>query len=362
MTQTAAQKSPTKLATPDQSPAPHGAPSGPSRKSSGVLRIDPAALAPFRDAPGAAPASAGHPTAALANAPARAGVRLVLAGASATLLVSAPASEDLSLTFASLLSRAGARVLESEACTSGDGQYLFQRIHADVSFVPGGAANIERQISEAARLRRLRVEVERAERKRRVALFVSKFDHCLFDLLLRHRNGELDCEVPVIISNHPELRHVAKQFGTEFTVVAKTAANKREAEREERAVLEANDVDLVVLARYMQVLSDEFVSHWEGRVINIHHSFLPAFVGARPYHQAQQRGVKLIGATAHYASAVLDEGPIIEQDVVRCTHRDTVEDLVRKGRDLERQVLSRAVRWHLQNRVIVHGNTTVVFG
>jgi formyltetrahydrofolate deformylase len=230
-----------------------------------------------------------------------------------------------------------------------------------VSFVPGGALNVERQIAEAARLRRLRVEVDRAERKRRVAVFVSKFDHCLFDLLLRHRSGELECDVPLIVSNHPDLRHVAKQFGTEFALVPKSVETKRDAERREFELLESYDVDLVVLARYMQVLSDDFVSRWEGRVINIHHSFLPAFVGAKPYHQAQQRGVKLIGATAHYASTALDQGPIIEQDVVRCTHRDTVEDLVRKGRDLERQVLARAVRWHIQNRVIVHGNTTVVF-
>jgi formyltetrahydrofolate deformylase len=347
---------------PVPTPAQKSSASGPMRRGSGVLRIDPAAVAPVRDAGSAtAPTPAVAPSADLAHAPARSGVRLVLGATSATLLVSAPSSEDLSLTFASLLSRAGARVLESEACTSGDGEYLFQRIHADVSFVPGGVASIERQITDAARLRRLRVEVERAERKRRVALFVSKFDHCLFDLLLRHRSGELDCEVPVVISNHPELRHVARQFGTEFAVVQKTAANKPAAEREEFALLEEHNVDLVVLARYMQVLSDDFISRWEGRVINIHHSFLPAFIGAKPYHQAQQRGVKLIGATAHYASATLDEGPIIEQDVVRCTHRDTVDDLVRKGRDLERQVLARAVRWHLQNRVIVHGNTSVVF-
>lgn len=325
----------------------------PKRRNSGVLRIDPNALTVGAAVNAASPA----PSPTLA----RAGVRVVSSATHVTLLVSAPADQDLSLTFASLLSRAGARVVESEACTSGDGAYLFQRIHADASFVPGGVASIEGQISEAARLRRLRVEVERAERKRRVALFVSKFDHCLFDLLLRHRAGELDCEVPLIISNHPELRHVAKQFGTEYALIPKSAANKRDAERDELGLLEAHDVDLVVLARYMQILSDEFVSRWEGRVINIHHSFLPAFVGAKPYHQAQERGVKLIGATAHYASASLDEGPIIEQDVVRCTHRDTVEDLVRKGRDLERQVLSRAVRWHLQNRVIVHGNTTVVF-
>jgi formyltetrahydrofolate deformylase len=320
-----------------------------------VLRIDPAALAAYRDGAHAAAPEAG-------SAPCSAGVRVVLGATSATLLVSAPAGLDLGMTFTSLLARSGARVLESETCVSGDGDYLFQRIAADFTLVPGGAANLAAQVSGAAQLQGLSVEVERTERKRRVALFVSKFDHCLYDLLLRHRGGELDCDIPLIVSNHPELGPVAQQFGAEFAMVSKSAANKREAEHAELELLDRHSVDLVVLARYMQVLSDDFVSRWEGRVINIHHSFLPAFIGAKPYHQARARGVKLIGATAHYASATLDEGPIIEQDVVRCTHRDTVEELVRKGRDLERQVLSRAVRWHLQDRIIVHGNTTVVFG
>jgi formyltetrahydrofolate deformylase len=319
-----------------------------------VLRIDPAALAPHRDRP--------DPARTPSSAPANAGVRLVLGATTATLLVSAPALLDVGMTFTSLLARSGARVLEAETCTSGDGDYLFQRISADFSLVPGGGANLAAQVSGAAQLQGLDVEVERNERKRRVALFVSKFDHCLYDLLLRHRAGELDCDIPLIVSNHTELGRVAEQFGAEFAVVPKSAASKRDAERAELELLDRHSVDLVVLARYMQVLSDDFVGRWEGRVINIHHSFLPAFIGAKPYHQARERGVKLIGATAHYASATLDEGPIIEQDVVRCTHRDTVEELVRKGRDLERQVLARAVRWHLQDRVIVHGNTTVVFG
>jgi len=326
----------------------------PKRRSSGTLRIDPAAIAPFRERrPGERPSA--PPVAGAAGA----GVRLVLGGKTATLLLSA--SSDLSSTLASLLARCGARVLESETCGSGDRDYVFQRIHADTSAVAAGVS-IEGRIAEALRAEQLTLEVERVERKHRVALFVSKFDHCLYDLLLRHRAGELDCEIPVVVSNHPELGAVAKQFDTEFALIPKTNANKAEAEQREFELLESRSVDLVVLARYMQVLSNEFVSRWEGRVINIHHSFLPAFVGAKPYHQARARGVKLIGATAHYASATLDEGPIIEQDVVRCTHRDTVDELVRKGRDLERQVLSRAVRWHLQNRIIVHGNTTVVFG
>jgi formyltetrahydrofolate deformylase len=179
--------------------------------------------------------------------------------------------------------------------------------------------------------------------------------------LLRHRAGELSCEIPVIIANHPDMERVAREFGIEFQVIEKTVANKAAAEETERKLLRERGIDLVVLARYMQILSGGFVEEWQGRVINIHHSFLPAFVGGRPYHQAHARGVKLFGATAHYATAVLDEGPIIEQDVVRASHRDSVEDLVRKGRDLEKVVLARAVRWHLDDRVLIYGNKTVVF-
>ncbi len=200
-----------------------------------------------------------------------------------------------------------------------------------------------------------------ADRKRLV-VFVSKFDHCLWDLLLRHAAGELPCEIPLVVSNHPNLGRVAAQFGIRFEVVPVTAARKAEAEARERALLTEVGADVVVLARYMQVLSPDFIGAWPNRIINIHHSFLPAFQGARPYHQAHERGAKLTGATAHYVTTDLDDGPIIDQDVIRSSHRDTVEDLVRKGRDVERTVLARAVRWHLEDRILVHGNRTVVFG
>ncbi len=194
-----------------------------------------------------------------------------------------------------------------------------------------------------------------------MAIFVSKYDHCLYDLLLRHRAGELACEIPLILSNHPDLKPVADQFGVPFEVFPIAKDNKRDQEEREIARIEENAVDLIVLARYMQVLSGDFVARYPGRIINIHHSFLPAFMGGKPYHQAHTRGVKLIGATAHYATSDLDEGPIIDQDVSRCSHRDSVEDLVRKGRDLEKVVLGRAVRWHLDDRILVYGNKTVVF-
>jgi len=194
-----------------------------------------------------------------------------------------------------------------------------------------------------------------------MALFVSRYDHCLYDLLLRHRAGELACEIPLIASNHADLEPVAEQFGIEFRVFPITRESKAQQEERERDLLQEQGIDLVVLARYMQVLSGEFVDAWPAQIINIHHSFLPAFIGGKPYHQAYARGVKLIGATAHYATSDLDEGPIIEQDVIRCSHRDSVSDLVRKGRDLEKTVLARAVRWHLNDRVLVYGNKTVVF-
>ena len=195
----------------------------------------------------------------------------------------------------------------------------------------------------------------------RAAVFVSKFDHCFHDLVLRWRAGEFACEIVAIVSNHADLAPAAAGYGLPFHVITVTAADKSAAEARQVALLHDLRVDLVILARYMQVLSAEFLEVCRCPVINIHHSFLPAFAGGRPYHQASARGVKLIGATAHYATAVLDDGPIIQQDVARVTHRHGVEDLIRKGRDLEKSVLAQAVRWHLENRVLVYGKKTVVF-
>ncbi|NBO93551.1 MAG: formyltetrahydrofolate deformylase [Planctomycetia bacterium] len=205
-------------------------------------------------------------------------------------------------------------------------------------------------------------ELDFSDRRDRVAIFCSKEGHCLYDLLLRQRLGELAGDVVVIVSNHPDLRPAADYFGLPFEVIPISSTTKEASEAAQNELLQRHGVNLVVMARYMQILSSSFVERWAGRVINIHHSFLPAFAGAKPYHQAHARGVKLIGATAHYATAELDEGPIIEQDVARVSHRDGVKDLVRLGRDLERQVLSRAVRYHLERRLLVEGNRTVVFG
>jgi formyltetrahydrofolate deformylase len=195
----------------------------------------------------------------------------------------------------------------------------------------------------------------------RVAIFVSKLPHCLYDLLARWRMGEFRAEVPLVVSNHDDLRSIAEDFGVAFRQVDVTPQTKAGAEAQLLAELERQRIDLIVLARYMQVLGEDMVGRYRDRIINIHHSFLPAFAGARPYHQAHERGVKIIGATAHYVTPELDQGPIIEQDVARVSHRDSVLDLVRKGRDLEKIVLARAVDLHLRRRIVVYGNKTVVF-
>jgi len=194
-----------------------------------------------------------------------------------------------------------------------------------------------------------------------VAVFVSRYDHCLQELLWRHAVGEFQIDIPLIVSNHPDLRPLADHYGILFQVIPLTGDNRAAAEEEATALLEVHDVDWVVLARYMQVLSPAFVERWKGRVINIHHSFLPAFVGGNPYRQAYERGVKIIGATSHFITSELDQGPIIEQDTVRVTHRDSVADLIRRGRDLERLVLARAVRLHSEHRILLNGSKTVVF-
>ena len=194
-----------------------------------------------------------------------------------------------------------------------------------------------------------------------MALFVSKMPHCLFDILARYTAGEWDVEIPLIVSNHEKLKPVADRFGIDFYHFPKTKENKAEQEQKEIELLKKNNIDFVVLARYMQILSGDFVKQFPNKIINIHHSFLPAFAGAKPYHAAHERGVKIIGATSHYVTSDLDAGPIIEQDVARCSHVDTVQKLIRKGRDLEKIVLSQAVYKHLQRKILVYNNRTVVF-
>lgn len=195
----------------------------------------------------------------------------------------------------------------------------------------------------------------------RMAIFVSKQTHCLHDLLLKFKQGQLHCEIPLIISNHPEAKEIAKNFGVKFFHSAKNQKNKLKAEKKELVLLSKEKIDFIVLARYGQIFTKEFVENFPNRIINIHHSFLPAFIGSDPYRQAYSRGVKIIGATSHYATENLDTGPIIDQDIARVSHRDCLEDLKREGQDLERTVLSRAVRWQLEHKILVYANKTVVF-
>ncbi|HYP90037.1 MAG TPA: formyltetrahydrofolate deformylase [Polyangiaceae bacterium] len=279
----------------------------------------------------------------------------------ATLLVSCPDRRGIVAALAQVLYGHGANILDSDQHTDSVASLFFQRLRFDLAELMTDKVALERSLGELGERFQMKYRlIYQAERKR-VALFVSKYDHCLYDLLLRHRAAELSGDIVAVISNHEDLAGVAAQFGVPFHVFPKTAQTKLEQEQRELELLRELGADLVVLARYMQVMSPSFCEALPQRIINIHHSFLPAFVGGKPYHQAYERGVKLIGATAHYATAVLDEGPIIEQDVVRASHRDAVEDLVRKGRDLEKVVLARAVRAHLDDRVLVYANKTVVF-
>lgn len=195
----------------------------------------------------------------------------------------------------------------------------------------------------------------------RMAIFVSKMSHCLFDLLARYTAGEWNVDIPLIISNHPDMQPVAEGFGIDYHYFPITKANKAEQEAKELALLKEHKINFIVLARYMQIISDDFITHYPNKIINIHHSFLPAFVGAKPYHAAHQRGVKIIGATSHYVTPELDAGPIIKQDIARISHKDTVNDLIAKGRDLEKIVLSKAVNKHIDRKILVYNNRTVVF-
>jgi formyltetrahydrofolate deformylase len=279
----------------------------------------------------------------------------------ATLLVSCPDRRGIVAALAQVLYGHGANILDSDQHTDAEAGMFFQRIRFDLGELMTDRLTLERAIAEVAQRFAMSYRLVYASQPKRVALFVSRYDHCLYDLLLRHRSGELACEMVLVVSNHPELERVAREFGVRFALFPITPETKAEQERREIELLVEERVDLVVLARYMQIVGTDLIARFENRVLNIHHSFLPAFVGGKPYHQAYQRGVKRIGATAHYATVSLDEGPIIEQDVVRASHRDSVEDLTRKGRDLEKVVLARAVRWHVEDRVLVYGNKTVVF-
>ena len=279
----------------------------------------------------------------------------------AVLLITCPDRKGIVAAVAEFLYRHNANILHADQHQDAQRGLFLMRVEWDLDGFDLDLEECARQFGPVAERFEMRWRVERSDRPHRVALFVSKYDHCLVDLLYRQRSGELACDIPLIISNHADARPWAAFYGVPFFHVPVEAGRKAEAEARQLALLEEHRVDLIVLARYMQVLSADFVARWPQRIINVHHSFLPSFSGARPYHRAFERGVKLIGATSHYVTPDLDEGPIIEQDVVRVSHRDGLEDLIQKGRDLEKVVLARAVRWHLDHRVLVYDGKTVVF-
>ena len=280
---------------------------------------------------------------------------------SAVLLLSCPDQKGVVATISGFIFQHGGNILHADEHGDADSKTFLMRVEFDPAEFDVPLDKFASSFSGIASHFNIEWRLAQSDAKPRVAILVSKQDHCLVDLLYRHRTGELNCEIPCIISNHPESEAVADFYQVPFFLVPVEKDNKPAAERQIQARLERHKIDAIVLARYMQVLSREFVASFPNRIINIHHSFLPAFAGAKPYHQAFTRGVKLIGATSHYVTEALDDGPIIEQDVVRISHRDSVEDLIQKGRDLEKLVLSRAVRWHIENRILVYGNKTVVF-
>jgi formyltetrahydrofolate deformylase len=279
----------------------------------------------------------------------------------AILLVQCPDRKGLDATIAECIYRYDGNILHFEQHQAGDERYYLARVEWDLDGFRLDLKDFSGAFGPIGEKFGMNWRIAMGSHRPRVAIFVSKYDHCLVDLLYRQRNGELACDFPLMISNHPDAKRHADFYGIPYHIISVTKENKPEAEKQERELLSSHGIDLIVLARYMQVLSPEFISHYPQRIINIHHSFLPAFVGAKPHHQAYDRGVKLIGATAHYVTEVLDDGPIIEQGVARISHRDGLEDLVEKGRDLEKVVLSRAVRWHIENRILLYGNKTVIF-
>ena len=280
----------------------------------------------------------------------------------AVLLISCPDRKGLVATISDFVFRHNGNILHADEHADEESNLFLMRVEFDPSAFDIPLADFATHFSSIAEKYQMQWRLAQSSYRPRMAILVSKYDHCLVDLLYRHKSGELACEIPLIISNHPDNQAIADFYKIPFSVVPVPKERKHDAEQQILALLKQHTPDFLVLARYMQVLSEEFVAEYPHRIINIHHSFLPAFVGAKPYHQAFTRGVKLIGATSHYVTNVLDDGPIIEQDVVRISHRDTLDDLLQKGRDLEKVVLSRAVRWHVENRVLLYGNKTVVFG
>ncbi|MEN9711543.1 MAG: formyltetrahydrofolate deformylase [Actinomycetota bacterium] len=279
---------------------------------------------------------------------------------SLTLGFSCPDQSGIVHSVSSFIVTVGGNITESQQYEDRDTKLFFMRVAFDVADSTN-LDNVRGAFAAVAERFGMKWKLVDTARKERVMLMVSKYEHCLNDLLFRHRSGALDVEIPLIVSNHRDLEEMAAWYGIPFVHVPVTADSKSEAEATMRSLVAEHNIDLIVLARYMQILSDDFCRDFSGSIINIHHSFLPSFKGAKPYHQAHERGVKLIGATAHYVTSDLDEGPIIEQEVARVDHAHTPEQLAAVGRDVEAQALARAVRWHAEHRVYLSGDRTIIF-
>lgn len=282
-------------------------------------------------------------------------------GPSAILLISCPDQQGIVCTVTDFLMRHNGNIINLEQHTDTEESVFFMRVEWELNGFSLPRDQITEKFSLIADRHQMKAELHFSDYRPRMAVFVSKFSHCIQDLLARKHSGEWNVEIPVIISNHPDLKPLAEMYGIDYRTIPITKENKNEQEEKTKTLLKEYNIDLIVLARYMQILSDDFCADFPNRIINIHHSFLPAFIGAKPYHSAHQRGVKIVGATSHYVTSDLDEGPIIEQEVMRVSHKDSVDDLIRKGRDLEKVVLSRAVWAHLQNKVLTYKNRTVIF-
>ena len=279
----------------------------------------------------------------------------------AVLLVTCPDRKGVVASIAEFIYRHNGNILHADEHGDGDKNLFLMRVEWDLAGFDILADEFAQNFTPLARQFDMQWRLSTSAVRPRVAIMVSRLDHCLADLLYRHKIGELACEIPLIISNHPDAQALTAFHQVPFQHIPVPASDKAAAEQKQLALLREQRVYLVVLARYMQILSPGFIAAFPNRIINIHHSFLPAFIGAKPYHRSYERGVKLVGATSHYVTEVLDEGPIIEQDTIRISHRDALEDLIQKGRDLEKVVLSRAVRWHIDNRILLYGNKTAIF-
>jgi formyltetrahydrofolate deformylase len=279
----------------------------------------------------------------------------------AILLVSCPDRRGLVAQMAEFISRNNGNIIHADHHIDSQSDMFFMRVEWELDEFRIAPDEIAVKFGPIAESSNMQWQLHFSQQPQRIAIMVSKYNHCLYDLLLRNAAGEFPGTIALVISNHADLEMITQRFGIPFYIFPIGPANKREQEQKELELLVRERIDLVVLARYMQILSPEFTARYPNRIINIHHSFLPAFIGPQPYHQAYRRGVKLIGATSHYVTEQLDDGPIIEQDVMRISHRDSVEDLIRRGRDLEKIVLARGVRLHLESRVLPYGRKTAVF-